>query len=544
MTATHSPEPSTTDAEASPLSPKDKRVAKASARYSSGLGVWVVKIGALGLLDAIAIYGIAVAAAKESWLILAAIALIAIVANVIYLPPNRAMPAKYLFPGMIFMLIFSVGVMLYTIYVGFTNYGDGHNGSKADAIQAIQLANQERVANSPTYSAAVAERLGELWLITVNPTTQQVQAGSSDRPLEPVTGAQLTSLGAPREVPGYRILPFSEVSQRAAEVAELHVPISDDPNAGYIRTTTGSQAFEYRSTMRYDQASDTLIAEDGTTYRDGGRGNFISDSGQVILPGWQVVIGMDNFTRAVTDPDIRVPFLKVTAWTFAFAFLTVATTFALGLALALLFNDRRMRGQKVYRILMILPYAFPGFLSALVWAGLFNQEFGFINQVLLGGAQIPWLTDPWLAKAALIILNLWLGFPYMFLVATGALQSIPDDVLEAAKMDGANPMQTFMQIKLPLLMVPLAPLLISSFAFNFNNFVLVYMLTLGGPRFTDTSLDVGATDILISMVYKVAFGGAGRDYGLASAFSILIFLIVGVVSYVGFRSTKTLEDIN
>jgi len=93
-------------------------------------------------------------------------------------------------------------------------------------------------------------------------------------------------------------------------------------------------------------------------------------------------------------------------------------------------------------------------------------------------------------------------------------------------------------------MVPLAPLLISSFAFNFNNFVLIYMLTLGGPRFTDTSLDVGATDILISMVYKVAFSGAQRDYGLASAFSVIIFIIVGVISWLGFRQTKSLEEVN
>ena len=92
--------------------------------------------------------------------------------------------------------------------------------------------------------------------------------------------------------------------------------------------------------------------------------------------------------------------------------------------------------------------------------------------------------------------------------------------------------------------MPLAPLLISSFAFNFNNFVLIYMLTLGGPRFTDTSLDVGATDILISMVYKVAFSGAQRDYGLASAFSVIIFIIVGVISWLGFRQTKSLEEVN
>ena len=121
-----------------------------------------------------------------------------------------------------------------------------------------------------------------------------------------------------------------------------------------------------------------------------------------------------------------------------FAFLSVATTFALGLFLAIVFNDPRVRGRKIYRSLLILPYAFPGFLSALVWRGMLNQRFGFINEVLLGGADDPVAPDPWLAKFSILGVNLWLGFPYMFLVCTGALQSIPADIIEAARIDGAG----------------------------------------------------------------------------------------------------------
>ena len=90
------------------------------------------------------------------------------------------------------------------------------------------------------------------------------------------------------------------------------------------------------------------------------------------------------------------------------------------------------------RVIMVLPYAFPGFLSALVFLGLFNEQFGFFNQVLLGGASIPWLTDPWLAKFSILFVNLWLGFPYMFLICTGALQSIPEELREAATVDVAK----------------------------------------------------------------------------------------------------------
>jgi arabinogalactan oligomer/maltooligosaccharide transport system permease protein len=176
---------------------------------------------------------------------------------------------------------------------------------------------------------------------------------------------------------------------------------------------------------------------------------------------------------------------------------------------------------------------------------MLNQEFGFINEVLLGGANIPWLSDPWLARFSVIFVNMWLGYAYMFMVCTGALQSLPEDIVEAAKVDGAGAWRIFRSVKLPLLFVAVAPLLIATFAYNFNNFGVIYMLTRGNPRFTDTTLDIGATDIMITMVYKVAFGGGGgRDLGLASALSILIFIIVTIVAVISFRQTKALEDLN
>ncbi|MEL4357258.1 MULTISPECIES: ABC transporter permease subunit [unclassified Luteococcus] len=524
---------------------REQAVTRAQSAYSTGPLPWVIKIAALGALDAFLVLGAITAVASGAWWILAAIVLLLVLVNGIYLPPNRFLPAKYLFPGLVFLTIFSVGVILYTVYIAFTNYGDGHNSSKDDAIVAIQANNTTRVPGSKAYKSAVALKDGKLQLVVVDPATKKVEAAPDQEVLKEVEGAELTSIGGIKSVPGYQVLSFAEITQRTKEIAALKVKLDEDPNSGFIRTTTGSAAYEYKSTLTYDKAKDTFTDAKGSVYHDSGKGSFVTDDGKRIEPGWKVGVGFENFQRAFTNQDIRGPFLKVTAWTFAFAFLSVATTFALGLFLAIMFNEPRMRGQKIYRVLMILPYAFPGFLSALVWAGLFNQEFGFINEVLLQGARIPWLTDPIWAKVAVLLVNLWLGFPYMFLVATGALQSIPDDVLEAARMDGASTWQTFRQIKLPLLMVPLAPLLISSFAFNFNNFVLIYLLTNGGPQFEGTSLSVGATDLLISMVFKVAgFGGGHHDYGLASAFAIIIFFIIGGISYLGFRQTKTLENLN
>src|SRR5699024_9924548 len=133
-----------------------------------------------------------------------------------------------------------------------------------------------------------------------------------------------------------------------------------------------------------------------------------------------------------------------------------------------------------------------------------NPDYGIINQIFFFGTRIEWLTDPWLAKLAILGVNLWLSFPYWLLVCTGALQSLPADVTEAARLDGAGRLRTWRTVLLPLLLISTAPLLIASFAFSFNNFTLIYMLTGGGPRFTDTTAVLGHTDILITMVYQIS----------------------------------------
>jgi arabinogalactan oligomer/maltooligosaccharide transport system permease protein len=516
-----------------------ERYAEAAA---AGWKVWLVKIAALAILDAAALYAVMVLVGSGQWVVAAIVALITVGVNVVYLRPGL-LPGKYLTPGLIFLFVFQIFVVLYTVYIAFTNYGSGHNSSKEDAVNALLLQSQTRVEDSATYPITVVEQGGVFSLLVTDPESGDAELGNSETPLEPVDAE--FSGGKAVAVDGYNTLDFAQIIANQNDIGAIAVAISDDPNDGYLRTTDGSNAYLFTSSLQWDPAADTMTdTRDGTVYRDIGTGAFTAEDGTQLLPGWVVTVGVDNFVRAFAEESIRGPFIAVAVWTFVFAFLSVATTFILGLFLAIVFNDPRMRSRKYYRIIMILPYAFPAFLSALVWAGLFNQDFGFINQVLLGGASIPWLQDPLLAKIAILIVNLWLGFPYMFLVCTGALQSIPDDITEAGKVDGAGVWQIFRHIKFPLLLVSVAPLLISSFAFNFNNFNLIYMLTGGGPRFPDASINAGATDILISMVYKVAFVGQLRDFGLASAFSIIIFILVGVISYIGFRQTKALEELN
>ncbi|GAA3052669.1 MULTISPECIES: ABC transporter permease subunit [Actinomycetes] len=521
---------------------RSRRAQRIADTASAGWKLLVFKILVLGVLNALGVYAALVLYASGRPVIAALVVAAGIFISWVYFR-RGGLPVKYVLPGVAFLLIFQIFMVLYSGYVAFTNYGTGHNSSKDDAVHAIMLQSQERVPDSPTYQLAVAERFGELSFVVTDPAGD-VFIGAEEQPLEAVDGAVLDA-GVVVDVPGHDVLDFAEVLQRQGEITQLAVPFSEDPNDGMLRTQDARSAYLYTSRYVYDVDADTMTnSETGTVYADVGDGAFTSSAGEQLMPGWRIHVGMDNFVRAATEPAIRGPLISVTIWTFAFAFLSVATTFVLGLFLAIVFNDPRMRSRRYYRLIMILPYAFPGFLSALVWAGMLNQEFGFVNNVLFGGAQIPWLTDALLAKVSILLVNLWLGFPYMFLVCTGALQAIPDDLTEAAQMDGARPFQAFRLIKLPLLLVSLAPLLISAFAFNFNNLTLVYMLTGGGPRNLDADINVGATDILITLVYKVAFVGADRDYGLASAFAILIFLLVGTVSVIAFRQTKSLEELN
>jgi arabinogalactan oligomer/maltooligosaccharide transport system permease protein len=175
---------------------------------------------------------------------------------------------------------------------------------------------------------------------------------------------------------------------------------------------------------------------------------------------------------------------------------------------------------------------------ALVFRGLFNRTFG-VNKWI--GLDVGWLETPALAMFSLVLLNLWLGYPYMFLVTTGALQSIPTDLKEAAHVDGATAWMTFRKVTLPLLLTAVSPLLIASFAYNFNNFTIVYLLTRGGPRSSGES--AGATDLLITWTYRIALDGEPKQQGLASALSVLMFMIVAVLSAIGFKYTKAYEEI-
>ncbi len=246
-------------------------------------------------------------------------------------------------------------------------------------------------------------------------------------------------------------------------------------------------------------------------------------------------VGLRNFLTILTGDEIR-EFVRVLSWTLVWAGGSVILSLGLGLFLAMGLNKPEIRFRNLYRTLFIVPWAIPAFISVLMWQGLLNSNEGAINVLL--GLNIRWLDDPFWARISVLVVNVWLGFPFMMTVCLGALQSIPRELYESASVDGAPAPRQFFQITLPMLRSALLPVLISSFAFNFNQFTAIYLLTNGGPAVSGST--AGATDILITYSYKLAFGLF--QYGMACAYAIIIFLIVAGLSAVNFRLTGAFED--
>jgi arabinogalactan oligomer/maltooligosaccharide transport system permease protein len=429
--------------------------------------------------------------------------------------------------------------VLFTVATSFTNFGDGHRGTKEQAIAAIEASSIRQVEGAPAFRLTVAvpegQPEGEVVFLLQDPATDEVLLGTAEG-LTPID-AEVSATGG-ITAPGYTSLTVAEASARSEDIAALVVPTE----GGGIAAQGFSQAFEGVATLSYDAACDCFTSVDGEVYTaDDSQGLFVDDSGEALPQGWQVSVGLANYAKVLTDPVIRDSFFGILVWNLFFATAVVAVTFGLGLLMALALNSPRVRALRTFRALIVLPYAMPAFAMMLLWRDMFNQDFGLINTVL--GLDVNWFGEPATARIAVVLVQVWLAYPYMFLVCTGALQAIPAELSEAATIDGAGRFQGFRHVVFPLLLVAVAPLLIASFAFNFNNYNAIALTTDGGP-FPPDSPQAGATDLLISYTYRLAFGTAGADYGFAAAVSVFIFLIVAVISLIGFRRTAALEEIN
>lgn len=248
----------------------------------------------------------------------------------------------------------------------------------------------------------------------------------------------------------------------------------------------------------------------------------------------------DIFSRA---GSILFP---IFVWNVAFAAGTVLLSALMGLILGLLLNNKNLKLRGFYRTILIISWAMPTVISFQVWGALLNVNFGAVNRFLglLGSYPVPWTSDPEWAKVAVILIGVWQAFPYWMVATLGALTTISDDVYEAAKIDGASGWRTLTSITLPLLRPSFTPLLLSAFAFNFNNFGLIYLAINPQPGVEGRPSTAQAVDILISWAFKTAFqADGGQAYGLGGAISFIIFAITVVISLINFRVTGALREV-
>lgn len=542
---------------------------------TGGFGT-AIRLLALAAADAMGMVFLWTLAANGRYALAVVMFLVTAGMNVAFLF-ERAYPFRWFSPGLALMIIMLVYPTAYTIYVAFTNYGDGHLLTKAQVVNQLESVTFSP-EDAPEFSwTAYRSESGEfaLWLRSAAAAgggaegREQGEAGGGaegaaggedffalpGEPLIPAADAppelqeSRDAEGIPRELPGYRRLNRIDVVRFLDAISE--VEFGAPPRT--VRVLSLDRARRVETRYLYDGETDGITDRlEGTVYRPK-RGTFTAEDaqnaeeGKTLRPGFWVAVGAENFRRLFTSPALTGPFLRVFLWTFIYAILSVVLAFSFGLFFALVFNHPRMPGRRVIRSLMLIPYALPAFISVNIWRAMFSRHFGVIHNALesLFGSSPLWLADPFWARIGILIVQTWLGFPYMMLICTGALQSLPSELFEAATIDGAGSWRKFRNLTLPLLLVSVGPLLIGSFAFNFNNFTVIDIYAEGGPPMAGTVTPAGHTDILITYIFRLAFaGGRGADYGYAAAITIVIFVVLAVITALQFRYTRIWEEIS
>lgn len=511
--------------------------------------IW--RVVALAVIDAFAItFGYALYSGGLT-IAAAALALVTFAINVVFLV-DRLYPLRWISPGIFLLVLMVVYPVLYTVYIAFTDYSGQHILSKQQVVDQLESRFYTPEGSASLQWRAYRSDSGDFLIWLTDPDGNRFLGDPASGittvdPNDPRSGPLDPADNLPTTIDGYRKLTRAESVRYLTSLSGLLITGDIDGQPAQLHILSLDRAEIGLQRYTYDASRDVVVDHQaGTEYHPEGGFFVASDGSRAPAPGFVDFIGLDNFRRVLTDPRLSSAFLGVFTWTVVFAAGSVILCFALGLALALVFNDKRLPLNGVFRTLAIIPYTVPGFISALIWVGLLNPTFGPVNSFLRDtfGLNPQWFADGTLAKVAIFMINTWLGYPYMLIVTLGALQSIPSDLYEAAEIDGASAVQRFRRITFPLLLIAITPLLIGSFAFNFNNFTLIELVTQGGPSVPGSITPAGQTDILISYSYRLAFAaGKGNDYAFAATISIFIFAIIAAITLVNFRLSRRVENL-
>jgi maltose/maltodextrin transport system permease protein len=411
--------------------------------------------------------------------VLASTLLVAVCLGFYVYNANRAYTYRYLFPGIAGILVFVVFPIVYTISIGFTNYssrnllsfdrakqyfvdetapaeGEGYQFSLYSDGKEYRLVFKPKDEESSEAKPADAASKGQTFITDALALAEPIQ--QQPVPAKPLSQGSF-ELGQPLEL--------KDIIQKRSVLQKIKVQLPD----GTLLSMSGLREFAPQKKLYKENPDGTLtnLLTGQVLKPNFDIGFFVNQAGEPVKPGFKVNVGLTNYSRVFTEPEFREAFFRIFLWTVIFAALTVFFTLSVGITLAVVLNWEALKFRTIYRTLLFLPYAVPGFISILVFRGLFNQNFGEINLILntLFGIKPAWFGDPFLAKCMILIVNTWLGYPYIMVLCTGLIKAIPADLYEASAIAGAGPLTNFFKITAPLIIKPLTPLLLSES--NFNN---------------------------------------------------------------------------
>ena len=454
---------------------------------------------------------------------------------------DRAYVWRYVFPGLVGVFVFVIFPIMYTLGLTFTNKSNLHLLSFAQS-KAYFLQQTYVAEGSSTYDLSIYEDGDNVHLVLED------EAGNMFMTDESLDMMHLESKTA--SVSSILVEPDLEEAPRKAaityrtELQNLQLQLPD--GTSLVKSKLREYGEKYPLWMSVDEYT-LENQDDGTVLTaDFDQGFFVDSNDEFYTPGFQTNVGFDNYVRVLTEDGMFAPFLQIFTWTMFFAIFTVVVTFFMGMSLASFVQWEPIKFRGLYQVLLILPYAVPGFILIMIFRALFNQNFGQINHVLelLFNIAPDWNSNPNFSRMMILIVNLFMGYPYMFILSLGMLQSIPKDLYEASSLEGAGPIVNFFKITFPLVLRPMLPLLIASFAFNFNNFVLIQLLTRGEPIIIGSSPQAGETDLLVNYAFRLAFMGDTQDFALGATVSTFIFIMVGIFAIAYLKAAKIEVGLN
>ncbi|MFT7418263.1 MAG: maltose/maltodextrin transport system permease protein [Reinekea sp.] len=450
---------------------------------------------------------------------------------------EKAYVWRYVFPGLVGVFVFVIFPIMYTLGLTFTNKSNLH---------LLSFAQSKAYFLQQTYVAEGSHDYPLTLLVDGDNTQLMLEDENgvlyiSERSL-PLTHTEMivVKLVPTDGVPNLPIAPDKAFFTQLNQLANIQLEL---PN-GTVLVKSKVREYGEKYSLWQSATGDAAVLVnqlDGTRLSaDLEQGFFVDAAGEYVTPGFQVNVGFDNYKRILTDKGMFGPFLQIFTWTMFFSIFTVIATFFIGMTIASFVQWEPIKIRGLYQVLLILPYAVPGFILIMIFRALFNQNLGQINYVLdvLFNIAPEWNSDPHFSRLMILIANLFMGYPYMFILSLGMLQSIPKDLYEASSLEGSGPLNNFFRITLPLVTRPMLPLLIASFTFNFNNFVLIQLLTRGDPIIIGSNPQAGETDLLVNYAFRLAFMGDTQDFALGATISTFIFLMVGIMAVIYLKAAK------